>query len=524
MDTNKPHVDLTRTTSRNQNSRLSLRPNFTKPKREPLRLFALDPRQCYVSREPLPSAQGKGQTLLRGVPFPPDNLYRLLDKRNVDPPQSHSKSKTEVQNPVAEETNTWNKSPPKPPIGRSTTLNEVERNIDQRSLCTLSPSSSISANSTAVSTLTSSSSISGRSIAPCTPISPTDKKARSTEFTPKEDASTITSKESSSLVSNEIQTEVTSLSKQDPTTQSIACSSQVSALPLAITSYTVISIDKKCYVSPEMPIPADKIKIWEGLKQRLEDALCHLSTATHDSEAGLALEFYMASTSKKGLVDKTFGHRTSGPRIGSPVIEARITTGSVTLCGTAARIRSSASQGSSQEELKSTLGGVICIGEDFAVLTAGHPFLPSDGKAISLSSGPSLDSSFLDSDASDSDSSMSRDSEDEMKSESDMGDFEVVEHSSALFGVQSLPSVTSSTTFVKFRHEGIISHVQSLYLKTQLISQSTMHLGNPDWAVLLMDLPSPQLFPNSIYIPGVDNSTTFIKDIIPKNQLTSGPV
>jgi hypothetical protein len=206
-----------------------------------------------------------------------------------------------------------------------------------------------------------------------------------------------------------------SLQKSTSTSPNIPTSSKTLLQPSH--PYSIVAIDQKYYVSANMPLPEESMSLWQGgIKKRLEDALCRESRATYDSEAALALEFYMAGTSKKNLkpsimitccsskrkksikkclgdlnwlnnsglryfirVDKTFGHRmvqTNESHIENALVEARLAPNFKTLCGVSARIRDTCSANDEDAPIRFTLGGIVCTDWGFACLTAGHPFLP----------------------------------------------------------------------------------------------------------------------------------------------------
>jgi hypothetical protein len=355
------------------------------------------------------------------------------------------------------------------------------------------------------------------------------------------------------------------LPKRNTTNGSTASSSRGASTCLNLPTYDIFAIDKKCYVSCEMPIPEEHVITWEtGFKQRLEDALCRLSTAKHVSESSLALEFYMVGTSRKNLapsilitccsnrrrreiksslselkwlrdsglglfirVDKTFGHRTTGPLVGQPVVEGQLAADSDTLCGVAARIKASDLCGNAA--VKFTFGGVICIGSDFAVLTAGHPFIPLTRAGKEAGFVSNLDATTFGSNSpdSDSDSEPESDSSTPWNSEDEAGnslsdDDEIVTNPEAVR--VSTPSQSNlSVQFVEFHHRGIVSHVDSPYLRSQIVYNPAELHGNPDWAVLLLERSCVQPFVNGFNAPG-DHVRTIIDQIVPRDLVVAGPV
>jgi hypothetical protein len=296
------------------------------------------------------------------------------------------------------------------------------------------------------------------------------------------------------------------------------------------------------------------MNLWQGgIKKRLEDALCRESRATYDSEAALALEFYMAGTSNKNLkpsimitccsknrrksiqkclgglkwlkssglryfirVDETFGHRTvrtNESHIEYPLVEARLASTFQTLCGVSARIGGPSSANNEIAPIRFTIGGIVCTDWGFACLTAGHPFLP-----------PLLKNKEM----------AGRNSSVDEGSDSDDSGFNWDDESSSIKSPNSIPDDPEpylETTpgeplpqipFRPIPHRGLISNVDSPLVTRSALADGQLP-GNPDWAVFLLKNDPQFLVPNSIQLPGAD-SPTFINGIIPHVVLDSGPV
>jgi len=343
-----------------------------------------------------------------------------------------------------------------------------------------------------------------------------------------------------------------SLQKSTSTSSNIPTSSKTLLQPSC--PYSIVAIDQKYYVSADMPLPEESMSLWQGgIKKRLEDALCRESRATYDSEAALALEFYMAGTSNKNLkpsimitccsskrkksikkclgdlnwlnnsglryfirVDKTFGHRmvqTNESHIENALVEARLASNFETLCGVSARIRDTCSANDEDAPIRFTLGGIVCTDRGFACLTAGHPFLPPIPNSEAMA-----DTASLADEESDSDDSV----------------FGWDDHSSASESFDHSPDepmlspeITSfaqppQTAFRPFLHRGLISDFDSPHV-TKSILDNGPRPGNPDWAVFLLEKGPEFLVPNSIQLPGED-SLTFIDGIVPREELDSGSV
>jgi hypothetical protein len=319
-------------------------------------------------------------------------------------------------------------------------------------------------------------------------------------------------------------------------------------------SYSTVTIDRKYYVSTDMPIPEESKNLWQGgIKKRLEDALCRESRATYDSEAALALDFYMAGTSNKNLkpsimitccsskrkksikkclgdlkwlnnsglryfiiVDKTFGHRmvqTNESHIENPLVEASLASNFKTLCGVSARIRGTCSANDEDAPVRFTLDGIVCTHWGPACLTAGHPFLPPLPENKARSDTASLGDE--ESDSGDSDVGWNDDS-------SSFESFDNHSEDPILY-----PEITPSARFqqVPFRpfpHRGLISDIDSPHATRSMLGDGPRP-GNPDWAVFLLK-QGPEFFvPNSIQIPGED-SLTFVDGIVPREELDAGSV
>jgi hypothetical protein len=314
-----------------------------------------------------------------------------------------------------------------------------------------------------------------------------------------------------------------------------------------------VNIDRKYYVSADMPIPEESMSLWQGgIKKRLEDALCRESTATYDSEAALALEFYMAGKSDKNLkpsimitccsskrkksikkslgdlkwlnnsglryfirVDKTFGHRmvqTNESHIEHSLVEARLAPNFETLCGVSARIRDTSSANDEDAPIRFTLGGIVCTDWGFACLTAGHPFAPPLPDNESM-----IDTASLVGEGSDSgDSDFGWDDDSSPESFENSADVPIL--SPETTPCAQLPQVP----FRPFLHRGLISDVDSPHV-TRSIPGDGPRPGNPDWAVFLLKQSPEFLVPNSIQLPGED-LPTFVDGIVPHEELDSGSV
>jgi hypothetical protein len=179
----------------------------------------------------------------------------------------------------------------------------------------------------------------------------------------------------------------------------------------------------------DLPMPPHYTSKWEGrIKKQLETSIASSLAIRDDTEAALMLEAYMAgrtkgilkpsiwitccsSRMKKKLkshlktlqwlkdsgfqyfvrVDKTFGYRTddSTNLDDQTLIEARLPPVPETFCGIPTRVNSIPGRGSVKPHIEFTIGGLICMDDDFACLTAGHPFLPltREDKSETESSG-----------------------------------------------------------------------------------------------------------------------------------------
>ena len=321
---------------------------------------------------------------------------------------------------------------------------------------------------------------------------------------------------------------------------------------------SVVCIDRKYYVSTDMEIPSEVMKIWgETIKARLEDVLYRESRATWDSEAALVLEFYMVGTKSKNLkpsimitccsskrkkdiksclgglkwlkdsglryfirVDKTFGHRMNGRHVEHPLIEARLLPELKTLCGIAAQIRTSGSPALNQAPVKFTLGGLVYTDQGLGCMTAGHPFLPPVDKKLADVSDSETSGSVDDDDYSDSDGSLwgheSLDGDLPENPDHITNDQEVID--------QDQP-ISPPCRFRPFLHRGLISHFASPHSTSELLPnrKDAQDRGNPDWVVFLMTKYPAFLLQNSIHIPGTE-SPTCIEGVCSGDHLTSGPV
>jgi hypothetical protein len=319
-------------------------------------------------------------------------------------------------------------------------------------------------------------------------------------------------------------------------------------------SCSIVLIDRKYYVSTDMPIPKESMKLWQGeIKERLEGALCRESRATYDSEASLALEFHMAGTNNKNLnpsimitcctskmkksikkclgdlkwlndsglryfiwVDKTFGHRTVPTNefhIEHPLVEARLAPIFETMCGVSAQIRDASSANDEDAPIRFTLGGIVCTDWGPACLTAGHVFLPPipENKAMA-------DTASLGDEGSDSGESDFGWDDDSSPSES----FDNRSDEPILYPKPTPCAPLSQTPFRPFLHRGLISDVDSPHV-TRSILGDIPRPGNPDWAVFLLQKDPEFMVPNIIHLPG-EKSPSVIDKIVPREDLDSGSV
>jgi hypothetical protein len=316
----------------------------------------------------------------------------------------------------------------------------------------------------------------------------------------------------------------------------------IGAIPA--TRHEIIKVDRRCYVSTEMPTPTELSKRWaESYRPLLKEALQHSAIAKDDNEAAMALEFYMAGTSSKVLkpsilvtccssrtkkslrsllgelrwlkesglqyfvrVDRSFGYRTQNSNYavtGNPLpdIEARLSLNPVTLCGISARVSSVPVQVHDGEAVNFTIGGLIQVNEQYGYLTASHPFRPTLPKRqASASSTASSDGT---SDIENSDSSSS------------------VINASTLRFDDEVDARRSDVPFRQLEHQGLVS---SFYIFKSPFVNFTMRYQsvNTDWAFILASASSP-LRLNTIQIPG-QSFPVSVRDVISIDNLCSGPV
>jgi hypothetical protein len=323
-----------------------------------------------------------------------------------------------------------------------------------------------------------------------------------------------------------------------------------------LPTYTTIPIDAKYYISIDMPMPSHYTSKWEGsIKKLLETSISSSLAIKDDGEAALMLEIYMAGTTKEVLkpsiwitccssrmekklkshlktlrwlkdsgfqyfirVDKTFGYRTqdSTDINDQTLIEARLPPVSETLCGIPARVNFVPGGVSVESQIEFTIGGLICLDEDFACLTAGHPFLPfttEDESEIESSESEDTDysSSSLDfkteADVIESDY-------DDQKPKTSPG---LSEKRSKTFKLRK-----NSIPFQRFLHRGILSHFGPCG-RPDLEESAIESTGNPDWALLRIGASTSLLLPNKFQFPGNEHPT-FVDQIVSASELVKGPV
>lgn len=336
---------------------------------------------------------------------------------------------------------------------------------------------------------------------------------------------------------------------------------------VSVVPHTIAKLDKKCYVSTDMPKPVEITRQWDEIfQQLLRDALQHSVTARDDSESALALEFYMAGKSPKDLrpsilitccsskkkkalksvlgdlrwlkesnlqyfviVDKSFGYRAGiGTSTGAPLpfIAAQFSDNSKTLCGVSARITPSLyklpNEAGNTEHVRFTIGGLLCIDGHYGYLTAGHPFVSLPPKPrLSISSLPSLDSEDDDTESTSSSSHTGLYNEPEINVARSAESGIVTEKARAT-GVGFLTSgIDPTLPFRMLPHQGLISNVGSPFRTFNLQRDYGFRSSTFDWAFIIA---SPSLtLPNFIRIPD-DPSATFIHDVLHKQDLASGQV
>ncbi|PVH77512.1 hypothetical protein DL98DRAFT_267131 [Cadophora sp. DSE1049] len=305
-----------------------------------------------------------------------------------------------------------------------------------------------------------------------------------------------------------------------------------------------------------MPIAAEIVALWkDGIKGRLEYEICRSTKAKDDSEAALALEFYMAGTSRKHLspsiiitccssrrkkelksdlgelkwlkdsglryfvrVDKSFGHRTYGWEVKTPSIEARMQFDIASACGVAARLKPTSLRTGSEDWIPFTLGGIVSLGPQLCYLTAGHPFReqPDVGSQSSLSD---VD------DESDSDSITNSGSDSISSSDS------YVKEISGIGGHDAEPSRKdrSQIPFTPLPGTLVYRKMPRPSLKYDMMTNkntyvpSEGHYHNPDWALVQVPVDESIPQPNMICIPGEENPT-LICDWMPRSDLSTGLV
>lgn len=328
----------------------------------------------------------------------------------------------------------------------------------------------------------------------------------------------------------------------------------------SLPHHTTIRIDAKHYISMDLPMPPHYTSKWEGrIKKQLETSIASSLAIRDDTEAALMLEAYMAgrtkgilkpsiwitccsSRMKKKLkshlktlqwlkdsgfqyfvrVDKTFGYRTddSTNLDDQTLIEARLPPVPETFCGIPTRVNSIPGRGSVKPHIEFTIGGLICMDDDFACLTAGHPFLPltREDKIETKSSG---------SEDEDSDYSISG-SHSETETDNTEGDYTGQKPGSppgspglSARSNKSLEMQKDPTPFQTLRHKGVLSHFGP-YAQLRPEEPAIKDNGN-DWAVLLMGLSPSSLLPNKFQVPG-DENPTFVDQIVSTHELVKGPV
>ncbi|KAH7395503.1 hypothetical protein BKA64DRAFT_708897 [Cadophora sp. MPI-SDFR-AT-0126] len=320
----------------------------------------------------------------------------------------------------------------------------------------------------------------------------------------------------------------------------------------AAPPYPIVAVDKKWYVSPEMPIAAEIVALWEeSIKGRLENEICSSTKATDDSEAALALEFYMAGKTRKHLspsiiitccssrrkkelrsdleelkwlkdshlryfvrVDKSFGHRSEGWEVKTPSIEAKIQLDIASACGVAARLKSISLRTGSEDWIPFTLGGIVSLGPQLCYLTAGHPFREQSD----VRSQPGL--SDIDDD-SDSDSVTSSGLESISSSDS-YGKEESG-------GVEPSRKDGKEIPFTPLPGTLVYRKMPRQSLKYDIMTNKNTYVPcegeyqNPDWA--LVQVPIDESIPQSniICIPGEENPT-LVSDWMPRSDISTGQV
>jgi hypothetical protein len=298
--------------------------------------------------------------------------------------------------------------------------------------------------------------------------------------------------------------------------------------------------------------------LWQSsIKERLKDALCRAARATHDSEAALALEFYMAGVSRRKLapsiiitccsakkkrevkmllsglkwvkdsgfrcivtIDETFGSRaedsaTSGS---SMTLEAKVSSISQTLCGAQAQFIC----GLESSAVRCTLGGIIRVNDRLYCLTSGHPFIPIVPEP---QTGENLEGSV---DATELNGYES-DTTEESTSDSGSGE-KSNEIELERIGVSDidLPKYTAqrniwdATIPLRPIGNGLSFSCESPPEQMEKNASATNRRQNSDWALLLA---TETIWPlNTIQIPGGDPDRVYITGINCNKDLGEGHV
>jgi len=328
----------------------------------------------------------------------------------------------------------------------------------------------------------------------------------------------------------------------------------------SLPHHTTIRIDAKHYISMDLPMPPHYTSQWEGrIKKQLETSIASSLAIRDDTEAALMLEAYMAGRTKGVLkpsiwitccssrmkkklkshlktlqwlkdsgfqyfvrVDKTFGYRTddSTNLDDQTLIEARLPPVPETFCGIPTRVNSIPGRGSVKPHIEFTIGGLICMDDDFACLTAGHPFLPltREDKSGTESSGSEDEGSDY------SISGFHSETETDNTEDGCTGQKPGSPPDSPGLSARSNKSLEMQkdpTPFQTLRHKGVLSHFGP-YAQPRPEQPASKDNGN-DWAVLLMGLSPSSLLPNKFQVPG-DEDPTFVDQIVSTPELVKGPV
>lgn len=515
----------------------------------------LDFTQDSYAKECLQVEERPRRVLRDTIPSGPHELASLLAKDEVDRCNSDSSRKNFMR-----KTYKSKYSPPASPTAslHSTLTNRVSSDNEQVSPRTLSAPSPISLDPV----LKSTSVVLPRSIGKVT------KQAPSIDSPFKHPIHTTNTTRRTCA---EIQSLHNSDQADKLTTPNLeAVTIRPPNLPLVKSATpTISSIDRKHYVSIDMPIPTEQMRIWEGgLASRLEDALRRSSRATHDSEAPLALEFYMVGTSTKDLracivitccsssrkkalksflgglkwlrdsglqhiilVDKTFGHRASKSLTNVAAdstfkINARLPSKISTLCGIEAETSKACPNGQSDEIARFTLGGVIFLDGRAYCLTVAHPFGASMHGSQSSSSS-TIDRTESDSDDSEFDSPLdgtSHASSNDVKDSFNRRFYPDMVPNTGHIGAQQLKTPGKDEhrdpkhPLRPFPYKSMVNHNDVSFLRQATISKEPDKL---DWALLLLE--ADYAVPNVFRIPGEDEDIE-IGGYLSVENLTSGSV